>query len=69
MLDEIDGGLDNQNRLHFSNLITKLMQVLGFEQTIMISHNSELDLHNCDIVVMKNSDPTMKLDGNVIFKA
>ena len=69
MLDEIDGGLDSQNRLHFSTLITKLMQVLGFEQTIMISHNSELDLHNCDIIVMKNSDPTMKLDGNVIFRA
>lgn len=69
MLDEIDGGLDNQNRLHFSNLITKLMQILGFEQTIMISHNSELDLHNCDIIIMKQSDPTMKLNGNIIFRA
>jgi chromosome segregation ATPase len=69
MLDEIDGGLDNQNRLQFSNLITKLMKVLGFDQTIMISHNSELDLHSCDIIVMKQSDPTMKLNGNIIFKA
>ena len=33
----------------------------------MISHNSELNLANMDIVLLKNSDPNIQLDGNIIY--
>ena len=34
----------------------------------MISHNSELNMSNADVIVLKNSDPNLKIDGNVIFR-
>lgn len=41
-LDEIDGGLDTENRLEFATVLSQLMQMLGVEQVFIISHNSEL---------------------------
>ena len=66
-LDEIDGGLDPQNRLQFITVLNTLMKMLSYEQCIMISHNSELSMYDADLIVLKNSDPTLKLDGNVIY--
>ena len=67
-LDEIDGGLDPQNRLQFITVLNTLMKMLSYEQCVMISHNSELSMYDADIIVLKNSDPTLKLDGNVIYR-
>ena len=44
------------------------MGLLNVEQCIMISHNSELLMQNADIIMLRNSDPNLKIDGNVIFK-
>lgn len=66
-LDELEGGLDTRNRLSFFNVLSALMQQLCFDQCIMISHNTELNMGMMDIIVLKNSDPDLKLDGNVIF--
>lgn len=66
-LDELDGGLDTNNRLVFFNSLISLMNNMNFQQCIMISHNTELNMSNMDIIVLKNSDPTMTVDGNVIY--
>lgn len=42
-LDEIDGGLDRENRVQFVAVLLRIMQIMGCEQCIMISHNDELD--------------------------
>lgn len=66
-MDEIDGGLDTNNRLAFFNVLSILMNYLNCSQCIMISHNSELNLSNMDIILLKNSDPNIQLDGNIIY--
>ena len=66
-IDEIDGGLDTQNRLKFVVALNKLMEILRYQQCIMISHNTELGMYDADIIVLKNTDPNLKIDGNVIF--
>lgn len=66
-MDEIDGGLDTNNRLAFFNVLSILMNYLNCNQCIMISHNSELNLANMDIVLLKNNDPNIQLDGNIIY--
>lgn len=52
-LDEIDAPLDNDNRLNFLSVLDKLMDILEVEQCIMISHNEEIDLSNCDIIRLR----------------
>ena len=67
-LDEIDAPLDTNNRLIFSELLIKIMGILNSQQCVMISHNAELGMINSDIILLKNSDPNLKLDGNIIYK-
>ena len=52
-LDEIDAGLDSINRVKFLNLLDKQMNLLDVEQCIMISHNPELDISGCDMILLK----------------
>lgn len=52
-LDEVDNNLDSDNRLRFFGLVYTIMQILNFDQCIIISHNSELDLSNCDLIVTR----------------
>lgn len=42
-LDEIDSGLDTENRLQFINVLNQVMQIMHCEQCFMVSHNLELD--------------------------
>lgn len=70
-LDEVDNNLDNDNRFRFFNLINIIMNILKFDQCIMISHNYELDLSNCDIIITKieNSElynSVLNSGGNII---
>jgi len=67
-LDEIDGGLDTRNRLQFIIALRKLMGLLNYSQCVLVSHNTELGMYDADIIVLKNSDPNLKLDGNVIYQ-
>lgn len=66
-IDEVDGPLDTLNRGAFFQALDTLMEYLHFDQCIMISHNVELNMSNTDIIVLKNDDPDLKIDGNVIF--
>ena len=63
-LDEIDGGLDAENRLQFISLLDRIMNVMDCDQCIMISHNNELNLKNLDIIALKTNEV---LDGNLIY--
>lgn len=65
-LDEIDGALDQNNRSKFLIVLDKFMKELGVENCIMISHSSEMDMSNVDIIQLipvDNSQP----NGNIIF--
>ena len=66
-LDEIDGGLDQYNRSIFPMTLYKIMTMLHIEQCFIISHSSETDLSNADIISLTPvSNET--IHGNVIFQ-
>lgn len=67
-LDEIDAGLDTINRLNFITLLNKLMDIFNVEQSIVISHNNEINIDQCDIIQLKMHNQDMINAGNVIFK-
>ena len=54
-LDEIDGGLDTNNRIQFINVLKELMNILSVDQLIMVSHNNELSTENIDKIVLKDT--------------
>ena len=71
-LDEVDDNLDSINRIQFSILIEQIMNDLGFDQCLIISHNNELDLSNTDIVILKMESQEMidslyNSGGNIVF--
>ena len=41
--DEIDGGLDHQNRIMFINVLNQILDFMHCEQCIICSHNTEFD--------------------------
>lgn len=65
-LDEIDGALDQNNRSRFLIVLDKFMKELGVENCIMISHSSEMDMSNVDIIQLTPVDNN-KPNGNIIF--
>ena len=67
-LDEIDGPLDQNNRLFFSDVLNNIMDIMGTEQCIMISHNSELQVDNADVILLRHDlGNTEYRRGNVIW--
>lgn len=67
-LDEIDGPLDYNNRLFFTDVLNSIMDIMGTEQCIMISHNSELQIDNSDVILLKHDgDNTDYTRGNIIW--
>ena len=52
-LDEVDNNLDNDNRLRFFDLVYTITQILNFHQVVLISHNTELDLTHCDLIITR----------------
>lgn len=65
-LDEIDGALDQNNRSKFLDVLDKFMRELGVENCIMISHSSEMDMSNVDIIQLTPVDNSTP-NGNIIF--
>ena len=66
-LDEIDGGLDSENRNRFIYLLDNIRQIMECEQCIIITHNPEVDLENCDIIQLKKVD-NEPIVGNIIYE-
>lgn len=67
-LDEIDGGLDTNNRRMFVSLLYKLINILKVEQTIMISHNNEIPMDEIDLIVLRTQDTSYINNNNIIYK-
>lgn len=44
--DEIDGGLDQQNRITFINVLNQILDFMHSEQCVICSHNMEFDTQN-----------------------
>ena len=67
-LDEIDGPLDYNNRLFFIDVLNKIMDIMGTEQCIMISHNSELQVDDSDVILLKHDINNNDFKrGNIIW--
>ena len=67
-LDEIDGPLDYNNRLFFIDVLNRIMDIMGTEQCIMISHNSELQVDESDIILLKHDKDNVDYRrGNIIW--
>ena len=64
-LDEMDGGLDTHNRIQFLIMLREMMKSLRYEQCVMISHNSEIDTSDADVICLRSSEP--RLNGNIIY--
>lgn len=64
-LDEIDGGLDQDNRSMFPVVCRSMVDMLGIEQCFVISHSSEADMSDIDIISLYQEP--WRLHGNVIF--
>jgi len=68
-LDEIDGPLDYNNRMYFTEVLNSIMDIMGTEQCIMISHNSELQIDNSDVILLRHDENNMDYErGNVIWR-
>ena len=68
-LDEIDGPLDYNNRVYFVDVLNSIMDIMGTEQCIMISHNSELQIDNSDVILLRHDDNNMDYNrGNIIWR-
>lgn len=67
-LDEIDGPLDSNNRIMFLDVLKNVMNMMGTEQCIMISHNTELQSEDCDMIILKTNDTLDYGNGNIIWK-
>jgi DNA repair exonuclease SbcCD ATPase subunit len=67
-LDEIDGPLDANNRIMFIDVLNNVMNMMNTEQCIMISHNSELQVDDADIILLKSSENNDYGHGNIIWK-
>ena len=66
-LDEVDGPLDNRNRLEFVETLFKIIMILNIEQLFIISHSIEVDASNVDIIKLKGYNDYDTINGNVIF--
>lgn len=66
--DEIDDPLDEPNRMGFALMIDTIMDQMGTEQCIMISHSSEMVVSDADIILLR-SDGLLSIDPsqNVIW--
>ena len=66
--DELDSVLDPSYRRQFIDTLYAVMDVVGSNQSILISHNSEMNLSDCDIILLKNNNAYgSNISGNVIW--
>lgn len=65
-LDEIDGGLDQDNRAMFIDVLNEIMDIMEVQHCIMISHSSEAVLEDTDIILLSPVGVDIP-KGNIIF--
>lgn len=55
-LDEIDGGLDHENRYLFVNILQQICDILNIDQLFIISHSVESALQSVDVVLLSDQE-------------
>lgn len=70
LLDEIDGGLDHNNRYLFVGILEKIVEILQIDQLFIISHSVESALNNVDVIQLSNAPDYDDLfsNANVIYR-
>ena len=70
LLDEIDGGLDHNNRYLFVGILEKIVEILQIDQLFIISHSVESALSNVDVIQLSNATDYDDLftNANVIYR-
>lgn len=53
--DEIDGGLDQNNRITFINVLNQILDFMHSEQCVICSHNMEFDTQNTTRLICTHS--------------
>lgn len=67
-LDEIDGGLDHQNRYMFVDILQKIVNILQIDQLFIISHSVESALSNVDVIQLAPMpDEESFVGANIIY--
>jgi DNA repair exonuclease SbcCD ATPase subunit len=66
-LDEIDGGLDNRNKLEFVSALYRIIDILNIDQLFIISHSLELETSNVDMIKLIMYDDFDVPEGNVLY--
>ena len=61
-------GFDINNIEKIIDVLNNVMNMMGTEQCIMISHNSELQVDDADIILLKSSENNDYMHGNIIWK-
>lgn len=67
-LDEIDGTLDQSNRGMFIEALSIIIDTLGIDNCLMVSHASESSLSNVDIICLNMQDLVIP-KGNIIYSS
>lgn len=69
-LDEIDGGLDQNNRYMFVDVLQKISDILAIDQLFIISHSVESALNSVDVILLSNSEEYTDLfqNANIIYQ-
>lgn len=65
-MDEMDGPLDQNNKTHFLTVLNIIMEKLEVENCLMVSHSSEIDMSDVDIILLSENN-TYGYDNNIIF--
>lgn len=55
-MDEIDGGLDHENRYLFVNILQQICDILQIDQLFIISHSVESALQAVDVILLSDDD-------------
>ena len=67
-IDELDEVLDTYNRIMYIQVLNKVIDILGLDQCIIISHSSEVDRSNMDVIqLIEYNETDCYGEGNVIF--
>lgn len=64
--DEIDAPFDSENRREFLPMLLLLMSLVKSSQSVLISHNSEIPMSACDVILLK-CDNDIITEGNIIW--
>lgn len=64
--DEIDAPFDSENRREFIGILIQLMSLVKSSQCVLISHNSEIPITDCDVILLKNENDVIT-EGNIIW--